>query len=134
MSLVFISHIDGATFEYKLRNYYSKIKISFFFHKALAHFWGNKVSMLEHTYPHKPQMKIRVTIYSHQAESLLFVWPDVWSGDLQVYKSIVIHDTECPFWDQVSLNNTNQTKSCNVKKVLLHMITISKINTAPMIA
>ena len=24
-------------------------------------------------------------------------------------KSMVIHDTECPYWDQVSLNNTNQT-------------------------
>ena len=27
---LYISHIDRATFEYKLRNYYSKIKISFF--------------------------------------------------------------------------------------------------------
>ena len=26
-------------------------------------------------------------------------------------KCMVIHDTECPYWDQVSLNNTNQTKS-----------------------
>ena len=25
-------------------------------------------------------------------------------------KSMVIHDTECPYWNQVSLNNTNQTK------------------------
>ena len=24
-------------------------------------------------------------------------------------KSMVIHDTRCPYWDQVSLNNTNQT-------------------------
>ena len=24
-------------------------------------------------------------------------------------KCMVIHDTECPYWDQVSLNNTNQT-------------------------
>ena len=27
----------------------------------------------------------------------------------KVRKSIIIHDTECPYWDQVSLNNTNQT-------------------------
>ena len=28
-------------------------------------------------------------------------------------QSMVIHDTECPYWDQVALNNTNQTKiSC----------------------
>ena len=25
-------------------------------------------------------------------------------------KSMVIHDTECPYCDQVPLNNTNQTK------------------------
>ena len=31
MSLVFISHIDSATFEYKLRNCYSKINNLFFF-------------------------------------------------------------------------------------------------------
>ena len=48
---------------------------------------------------------------NHQADSPLYVWPDVWSADLHLFiKSMVIHDTECPYWDQVSLNNTNQTK------------------------
>ena len=47
---------------------------------------GDKVSMLTHIYPHKPQGNIEVTICNHQADSPLFVWPDVWSGDLQVYK------------------------------------------------
>ena len=48
---------------------------------------------------------------NHQAEGPLYVWPDVWSADLHLLiKSMVIHDTECPYWDQVSLNNTNQTK------------------------
>ena len=51
--------------------------------------------------------KIEVTICNHQADSPLYVWPDIWSVDLQVQKSTVIHDTECPDWDQVSLNNTN---------------------------
>ena len=46
---------------------------------------------------------------NHQADSPLYVWPDVWSANLQVHKSMVIHNTECPYWDQVSLNNTNQT-------------------------
>ena len=47
----------------------------------------------------------------HQADSPLYVWPDVWSADLHLLiKSMVIHDTECPYWGQVSLNNTNQTK------------------------
>ena len=49
---------------------------------------------------------------NHQADSPLYVLPDVWSADLHllIFKSIVIRDTECPYWDQVSLNNTNQTK------------------------
>ena len=49
---------------------------------------------------------------NHQADSSLYVWASVWSADLHlVLKSVVIHDTECPYWDQVSLNNTkpNQT-------------------------
>ena len=45
---------------------------------------------------------------NYQADSPLYVWPDVWSADLHLLiKSMVIHDTECPYWDQVSLNNTN---------------------------
>ena len=48
---------------------------------------------------------------NHQADSPLYAWPDVWSADLHLLvKSMVIHDTECPYWDQVSLNNTNLTK------------------------
>ena len=43
---------------------------------------------------------------NHQAESPLYVWSDVWSADVHLLiKSMVIHDTECPYWDQVSLNN-----------------------------
>ena len=59
---------------------------------------------------------------NHQADSPLYVWPDVWSADLHllIFKSMVIHDTECPYWDQVSLNNTNQTKTTN------HVITTYK--------
>ena len=68
---------------------------------------GNKVSMLTHTYPHKSLRKIKVTICNHQADNSLYVRPNIWSGDLQVLKSMVIHDTECPYWDQVSLNNPN---------------------------
>ena len=41
------------------------------------------------------------------ADSPIYVWPDVWSADLHLFiKSMVIHDTEYPYWDQVSLNNT----------------------------
>ena len=46
---------------------------------------------------------------NHQADSPLYVQPDVWSADLHLLiKSMVILDTECPFWDQVSLNNANK--------------------------
>ena len=46
---------------------------------------GDKVSMLTHTYPHKPPRKTKVTLYNHQADSPLYVWPDVWSDDLETY-------------------------------------------------
>ena len=38
------------------------------------------------TYSHKPLGKNKVTICNHYAYSPLYVWPDVWSGDLQVLK------------------------------------------------
>ena len=47
------------------------------YHKALAYFWGDKVSMLVHTYLHKALRKIKVNICIHQADSLLYMWPDV---------------------------------------------------------
>ena len=46
---------------------------------------------------------------NHQADSPLYVWPDVWSADLHLFiENMVIHDIECPYWDQMLLNNTNQ--------------------------
>ena len=59
-------------------------------------FGVDEVSMLTHTYPTHTLRKIKVTICNHQADSPLYVWPDVLSGDLQVTKRMVIHDTECP--------------------------------------
>ena len=39
------------------------------------------------------------------------MWSDVWSGDfVNLDKSNVIRDTECPYWNQVLLNNTNPTQ------------------------
>ena len=40
---------------------------------------------------------------------LCVAWCLIWLFAI-LKKSVVIHDTECPYWDQVSLNNTNQTK------------------------
>ena len=68
---------------------------------------GDTGSMLTHTYPHKPLRKI---------DCPLCVYPGVWSwwfASLEKFnplrKIMVIHDTKCPYWDQVSLNNINQT-------------------------
>ena len=40
--------------------------------------------------------------YKHQADCPIFFWSDV----VNIEKSMAIHDTECPSWDQVSWNNT----------------------------
>ena len=45
--------------------------------------------MFTHTYPHKPLRKIKVTICNHQADIPLYVWPDVWSGDVQALKKYI---------------------------------------------
>ena len=70
---------------------------------------GDKVDMSTHTYSHKPLKKIKVVICGCQADSPHYVWPDVWSGDLQA------QEREClwpwmSFWDQVSLNNKKPLK------------------------
>ena len=44
---------------------------------------------------------------NHQVDSPLYLWPDIWSAEIcNFIKCIVIHDTECPYWDQVSFHNT----------------------------
>ena len=66
---------------------------------------GDKMSMLIHTYLHKP-LRIEVTKYNYRVDSPFYFWPYVCFVDLQE-KSMVTHNTECPYRDQVSLNNTN---------------------------
>ena len=53
-------------------------------HYSLYSLGGNEVSMLTRTYSHKPLRKMKVTICNHLADNQLFVWPDVWSGELKV--------------------------------------------------
>ena len=79
----------------------------------------DKVSTVDHTYPHKLLMKTEVAICNHQVDSPFYLWPNVCSGDLHAKeKTIAIHDTECPYWDQVSLNNTDSLCSFLTLKVL----------------
>ena len=41
------------------------------------------MSMLTHTYPHKPLRRIEVAICNHQVDSPFHMYPDVCFGDLQ---------------------------------------------------
>ena len=66
--------------------------------------------MFTHTYPHKARRKTKVTVCNHQADSPLYVLTDHVMSDLvmcKFRKSMVIHDAEWFYWDQVSLNNTD---------------------------
>ena len=71
---------------------------------------GDKARMLTYTYPHKHLGKIKVVICNHQVDSLFFLWL---ISTLVICKllSMVVRDTECPCWNQVSLHNTN-SNSC----------------------
>ena len=75
---------------------------------------GNKVSRSTHTYPHNPPLPPQEDWSDHMQSpgwqpTLCVAWCLIWWFE-KFRKSMVIHDTECPYWDQVSLNNTNQTK------------------------
>ena len=76
-----------------------KIVLQFKMSYKTSSLGGNKVNMLTHAHPHKPQGKIKVVICNH--DSSFYLWPDVCSaGDFHVKKkSIAILDTECPFLD-----------------------------------
>ena len=67
---------------------------------------GDKVSMVTYTYQQTPEEDLK---WPGQQPTL----SNGLMSDLVICKfrkSMGIHDTECPSWDQVSLNNTNQTK------------------------
>ena len=63
------------------------------------------------TYPLTPQRKIEVTICNHQDDSPFYVWPDVWCGICKLKKKYGHTWPNVLNWDQVSLNNSNQTLS-----------------------
>ena len=69
--------------------------------------------MLTHTYPHKPLRKIEMTICNHQADSKLYVRPNVWSGHLQVQKK---HGHT---WHRISLLRPGVIKHHQTKPTLI---------------
>ena len=60
----------------------------------------------------------------HQTDNPRHMWLDVWSVDSQAQKkslvTLLIHDTKCPNWNQLSLNNTNSHSVDLLKWYLLH--------------
>ena len=62
-------------------------------------------------YQHKPLRKIKLpSPIARLTLTLLVAWCLIW-WFASIEKSMVVHDTECPYWDQVSLNNTTQERS-----------------------
>ena len=88
------------------------------------------------TCPHELLRKIEVVVHNHQSwfPTLHAIWCLIWwLPDLP--KSMVMHDTECPYWDKVSLNNTKSVSSffpffwlSHLSSVTEHMCTF---DTAP---
>ena len=74
---------------------------------------GNKLNMLTHIYSRKHMRKIKwpsaiTRLTAHFTCGLRSDLVFAWKG-----KSMIIHDTECPCWDQVLLNITHSKLPCN---------------------
>ena len=73
---------------------------------------GDKVSMVTHTYPHKP---LRKTGYHMESlgwhPTLCVAWCLIWW--LLSLKSMVIHNAKCPYWDQVSFKPRKPKPMCD---------------------
>ena len=89
-------------------SYIITVTIPFIYSNPL---WGDKSEYVNPYIPTQTQEEYWSDhMQNHQADSPLYVWPDVWSADLHLFiKNMAIHDIECPYWDQMSLNNTNQS-------------------------
>ena len=79
--VVFIcSHVDNVDVVFTLKCSSKPVLYQMINTPGAVKYWPSgmiKVSMLTHTYPHKPLRKIKVTICNHQADSQLDVWTDV---------------------------------------------------------
>ena len=81
-------------------------------------------SMLTYIYPHKPLRRTEVTICNHQADSHFMCGL---MSDLVICKfrkNMIIHDSECPYRDQVSLKNTNQTSDISSQSLSPNFVTL----------
>ena len=82
---------------------------------ACCPLWGDKASMLIHIYLYKPLWKIEVTICKISrltAHSMCGLMSDLLI--CMFIKRMVIHDTECPFWDKVSLTHSSLSSLASI--------------------
>ena len=74
---------------------------------------------------HKPLTKIKVAICDHHFDILLVTWYLPW-WFLQAER-VVMHDTEYPYWDQVSLNSTKLKIVSLLYNFLLTLQTVAHV-------
>ena len=92
---------------------------------------GGEVSMLTHTYGTHTNPWGRL-MWPYAITRLTAHFMCGLTSDLAICKfrkGMVIHDTECPYWDQVSLNNTNPTLAIRLCLfyIALSVVTKSKV-------
>ena len=64
---------------------------------------GDKSEYVNPCIPTQTPEEDYLAICNHQADNPRFVWPDVWSGDMQTYKTVWSYMTPNVLcWDQVS--------------------------------
>ena len=95
---------------------------------------GDKVSMFTHIYPHKPLWKWPIAITrltTHFTCGLM-------SGLVicEHRKLLVIHNTKCPYWDQVSINNPRTPNHKNkmtiqINNLILYCLALKHFHHLP---
>ena len=67
----------------------------------------DKVSMFTDTYSHKPWGRLKWSYAVTRLTAHFMCGLVSYMVTCKFRKKVVIHDTECPYWDQVSLKNPN---------------------------
>ena len=104
-TLMFITYTCSAPFN--ARDIDNEYEYESFLQLSLG---GDKVSMLTRTNPWG-RLKWPSAITRLTAHFMCGLMSDMVICKFR--KSMVIHDTECPYWDQVSLNNPNPNPFCS---------------------
>ena len=125
----FISYVKSSrlTHRYKVAQACNSTTVC---HKTGTH-GGGKVNMLAHIHTHtNPEEDLSGHMQSPGWQPIILAaWCLLW-WITNIERSVVIHDTEYPCWDQVSSNNTNSQKNCSTSVLCSlspnHMAVITK--------